>query len=188
LSNYTAAEVKQIHALCSQNGYPLPTVYQGNYSAVARRAEKELFPTLRKLGMSFYVYSPLAGGLLSKTREQVVSKGEDAGRFGKSHWLGSLYGDLYNKPSYHKALDMWGDIAKEAGCSAAELAYRWVAFDSMLDAKYGDGVVFGGSKLGQVEETLGWLKKGSVGQEARGRIEEVWRVVPGEAPLDNWNR
>jgi hypothetical protein len=36
---------------------------------------------------------------------------KDAGRFGKGHWLGSLYPDLYNKPSYHKALDMWGEAA-----------------------------------------------------------------------------
>jgi aflatoxin B1 aldehyde reductase len=38
-SNYTAAEVEELHALCKEHNYPLPTVYQGNYSAVARRAE-----------------------------------------------------------------------------------------------------------------------------------------------------
>jgi aflatoxin B1 aldehyde reductase len=81
-----------------------------------------------------------------------------------------------------------GEIAKKAECSAAELAYRWVVFDSMLDARRGDAVVFGGSKLGQVEETLEWMKKGSVGEEARGRIEEAWEVVEQDTPLDNWNR
>ena len=142
LSNYTANDVERVYDLCKQNGYPLPTVYQGNYSAVARRTEQELFPTLRKLNMAFYVYSPLAGGLLTKTKEQLIQGNKDAGRFSKEHRLGSLYGGMYNKPSYHKALDMWQDAANAAGCSKAELAYRWVGFDSMLDPKYGDAVIF----------------------------------------------
>ena len=188
LSNYKADEVERIYALCKAKNYPVPTVYQGNYSAVARRQETELFPTLRKLGIAFYAYSPLAGGLLTKTKEQIIEGGKDAGRFGKDHWLGSLYGDLYNKPSYHKALDLWGEAAQAAGCSKAELAYRWVAFDSPLDREHGDAIVFGASKLTQVKETLGWLKKGSVGEEAKARIDEIWTIVEEDAPLDNYNR
>jgi len=187
LSNYTADEVEQVYAICKEKGYPLPTVYQGNYSAAARRAETELFPTLRKLNMAFYAYSPLAGGLLTKTKEQII-QGKDAGRFVSTHWLGSQYGDLYgSKPSYHKALDMWGDAAQAAGCSRGELAYRWVAFDSQLDPEYGDAIVFGASKLPQVTETLAWLKKGSVGEEAKATIDKIWEVVEKDAPLDNFN-
>ncbi|KAJ7770060.1 hypothetical protein B0H16DRAFT_1777138 [Mycena metata] len=37
----------------------------------------------------------------------------------------ALYGGLYNKPAYHTALDMWAEVVEEAGCSKAELAYRW---------------------------------------------------------------
>jgi hypothetical protein len=37
---------------------------------------------------------------------------------------------------------------------AAELAYRWVAFDSPLDPECGDATVFDASKLSQVKETL----------------------------------
>jgi aflatoxin B1 aldehyde reductase len=37
---------------------------------------------------------------------------------------------------------------------AAELAYRWVAFDSPLDPECGDAIVFDASKLSQVKETL----------------------------------
>jgi len=66
LSNYTAIEVEQVHKICKEKGYVLPTVYQGNYSAAARRVEKELFPTLRRLKIAFYVYSPIAGGLLTQ--------------------------------------------------------------------------------------------------------------------------
>ena len=187
LSNFKADEVELVYALCKESGYVLPTAYQGNYSPVARKAETELFPTLRKLNIAFYAYSPLSGGLLTKTKEQIIEGNKDAGRFGKGHWLGTLYGDLYNKPSYHTALDLWDKAARAAGCSKAELAYRWVAFDSPLHPKYGDAIVFGASKLSQVKETLAWLKMGSVGEEAKAEIDKIWKIVENDAPLDNYN-
>ncbi|KAJ6515634.1 aldehyde reductase [Mycena sanguinolenta] len=187
LSNFKAADVQRAYDLCKAQGYPLPTVYQANYSAAARRAETELLPTLRKLGMAFYVYSPIAGGLLLKTPEQ-LRDGNVEGRFGKTHFLRGLYDELYNKPSYHKALEMWGEAAKEANCSRAELAYRWVAFDSAVDPAYGDAVVFGASSHAQVAETLEFFKRGSVGEAAKAKIDEIWKVIEHDAPLDNHNR
>lgn len=51
LSNFFAKDVQKIYDICKEKGYPLPTVYQGNYSPVARKQESVLFPTLRKLNM-----------------------------------------------------------------------------------------------------------------------------------------
>ncbi|KAL9114342.1 MAG: hypothetical protein Q9227_001764 [Pyrenula ochraceoflavens] len=187
LSNFTACEVSQVHAHCRANGYVLPSVYQANYSAVSRRMKSELLPTLRKLDISVYAYSPLAGGLLTKSKQQLIARGRDAGRFGENHWLGNVYGDLYNKASYHTALDMWTEAAQSVGCSKAELAFRWIAFDSALDARYGDGIVFGASRVEQAEQSLKWLKMGSVGGEAKKKIEKIWKVVEEDAPLDNYN-
>jgi aflatoxin B1 aldehyde reductase len=65
LSNYAAWEVMEIYHICKQRGFVLPTVYQGMYNALTRDVERELFPCLRRLGMSFYAYNPLAGGLLT---------------------------------------------------------------------------------------------------------------------------
>ena len=50
-------------------GYLLPSVYQGNYTPLGRQAEASLFPALRMLGIRFYAYSPLAGGLLVGTEK-----------------------------------------------------------------------------------------------------------------------
>ncbi|KAJ7186472.1 NADP-dependent oxidoreductase domain-containing protein [Mycena filopes] len=188
LSNFTAADVQRAYDICKANGYPLPSVYQGNYSALARKNEAVLVPTLRKLGMAFYVYSPIAGGLLTKTAAQLREGGEGAGRFAKENGGESIYGGLYNKPSYYKALDLWEEAAKEAGCSKAELAYRWVAFDSVVDGQFGDAIVFGTSKQSQILETAGWLKRGSVGEKAKAKIDEIWKVVEREAPVDNYNK
>ena len=82
ISNFTPDEVKELHDYCKQNGYVLPSVYQGNYNAVARKAETILFPILRELKMSFYAYSPLAGGFLAKSRQQ-ITEGVGNGRWAK---------------------------------------------------------------------------------------------------------
>jgi aflatoxin B1 aldehyde reductase len=86
LSNYLAQDVEIVYEHCRTNGYVLPCVYQGNYSPVARKQESLIFPTIRRLGMSYYAYSPLAGGFLTKTKEQ-ISEGQ--GRFCSK--LGGLY-------------------------------------------------------------------------------------------------
>jgi len=36
-------------------------VFQGMYNSITRTVESELFPALRRLGMNFYAYNPLAG-------------------------------------------------------------------------------------------------------------------------------
>ncbi|KAG8431744.1 hypothetical protein GDO86_020159 [Hymenochirus boettgeri] len=65
LSNYTAWEVMEIYCICKHKNWVLPTVYQGMYNATTRQVETELLPCLRQLGMRFYAYNPLAGGLLT---------------------------------------------------------------------------------------------------------------------------
>lgn len=65
LSNYASFEVAEIVMLCQHNGWVKPSVYQGTYNALARPIESELLPCLRRYGISFYAYSPLAGGLLT---------------------------------------------------------------------------------------------------------------------------
>lgn len=126
LSNYKAEDVEKVYTHCKENRYVLPSAYQGNYSPVARLQETLLFPTLRKYGMSFYAYSPLAGGFLTKTKQQIL---DGAGRFNPNEPIGKMYSGMYNKPSYLEALETWDATAKEAGCSAADLAYRYEHID-----------------------------------------------------------
>jgi aflatoxin B1 aldehyde reductase len=184
VSNFTAEQVEEVYNIAKENGYPLPTVYQGNYSAVARVSESLLFPTLRKLGISFYAYSPIAGGFLAKTREQV----EDGhGRFDQSTMLGQLYGSLYKRSSLLDALDLWNKISDDSGVSKAELAYRWVAFHSVLSSDNGDGIIFGAHKLNQLTQTIGYLRAGPLPAEIVKRIEGLWDGIKHEAPKDNFH-
>ena len=69
---------------CKEKGWVLPTVYQGMCESnrpptrrplthlapradngITRDCEKHLFPALRRCGVRFYGYNPLAGGLLT---------------------------------------------------------------------------------------------------------------------------
>jgi aryl-alcohol dehydrogenase-like predicted oxidoreductase len=63
LSNFLPEEVSDVIRICKENGYVLPTVYQGNYNAVARHSETTLLPILRENNIAFYAYSPIAGML-----------------------------------------------------------------------------------------------------------------------------
>ncbi|OCT49647.1 Aflatoxin B1 aldehyde reductase member 4 [Cladophialophora carrionii] len=184
LSNYSPADVQKVYDIAKEKGYVLPTVYQGNYSPVARRQETELFPVLRNLGIAFYAYSPLAGGFLTKTAQQIK---DGVSRFAPDA-LGGMYRDMYMKPSYLDALSVWEAIANEEGVTRAELAYRWVTYHSPLKKEQGDAIIVGASSTEQLEQSLTGIEKGPLSSKAAEGIDKVWDQVKHEAPLDNFTR
>ncbi|KIL88411.1 hypothetical protein FAVG1_08491 [Fusarium avenaceum] len=183
LSNFLGEEVEEIVRIAKENNFVVPTVYQGNYSAVARRADEEIFPILRKHGIAFYAYSPIAGGFLSKSEATLM---DPEGRFGKGDKLSGLYNGMYNRPSFVAALSVWGKIAEDEGVSRAELAYRWVAYHSQLRGDLGDAIVIGASKEEHVKETMEALKRGPLTNDAVKRIDGIWDSVKEGASLDNF--
>lgn len=183
LSNFSADDVQKVYDHCKEQGYVLPTVYQGNYSPVARKQETVLFPTLRKLGIAFYAYSPLAGGFLTKTAQQIA---EGAGRF-SDEALGGMYKRMYAKPAFIKALEKWAAIAEEEKTTRADLAYRWVAYNSPLKKELGDAIIVGASSLEQLDQTLSGIGKGKLSDKAIQGIDQIWEEIKHEAPLDNFS-
>ncbi|KAH7916003.1 Aldo/keto reductase [Hygrophoropsis aurantiaca] len=81
ISNYMSWEVAQMVEICKANGYIQPTVYQGLYNAIQRTVEPELFPCLRKYGISFYAFSPLGGGFFTGRYNTLNDQVEKGGRF-----------------------------------------------------------------------------------------------------------
>ena len=160
-------------------------MYQGNYSAVARKPEELLFPVLRKLGMSFYAYSPLAGGFLTKSRQQIE---HGVGRWDPQSAIGKTYHSMYRKPAMLEALARWESIANEEGCTRADLAYRWVRYNSPLKSEFGDALIIGASNLNQLEETLASIGKGSLSEKAAEQISEIWDLIESEARQDGSRR
>lgn len=183
LSNFLGDEVEEIVKVAKENDFVVPSVYQGNYSAVARRADAEIFPVIRKHNMAFYAYSPIAGGFLSKSKAALT---EADGRFGKGQPLAQVYNGMYNRPSFVAALDVWEQIAKDENVSRAELAYRWVVYHSKLQGDQNDVIIVGARNTQQFKETIQALKAGPLSDEAVKKIDQVWESVKAEASLDNY--
>jgi aflatoxin B1 aldehyde reductase len=90
-----------------------------------------------------------------------------------------MYTAMYDKPSLREGLKMWDEIGKNEGVSKAELAYRWVAHHSALTEE-GDAVIFGASKLSQIEQTAGGIRKGKLSDKES--IDQFWEFVKADAP------
>lgn len=162
----------------------LPSVYEGNYNAVGRRVETELFPILRKYKIAFYAYSPVAGGFLTKTPEDVANA---KGRFDPKIIFGKMMNTLYNKPSMLEFLTHFGKLAAQEGISQAELAYRWIVYHSHLDGELGDGIIVGSRFGDHLTATIEGLKKGPLSEVVAERMDELWKGVEKDSILDNWN-
>ena len=129
---------------------------------------------------SFYAYSPLAGGFLVKSKEDIIAR---KGRLDPSTPYGDLYNKRLNKPSYLEALEKWAAAAEQEGTSKAELAYRWVRYNSDLKPEYGDAIIIGASSLEQLEKTLAIIDKGPLSETAVRAIDQIWESVKEEATL-----
>ncbi|KAF5854883.1 hypothetical protein ETB97_010933, partial [Aspergillus alliaceus] len=86
-----------------------------------------------------------------------------------------------------EGLRLWGKIASEAEIPKAELAYRWVAYHSVLKGHYGDALIFGSRNGKQLQGTLAGLRNGPLEPEIVQRIELIWEKVKPDAPVDNFN-
>ncbi|OJJ48557.1 hypothetical protein ASPZODRAFT_150759 [Penicilliopsis zonata CBS 506.65] len=186
LSNFTGEGVEAVIRIASEKGYVLPSVFQGNYSAVCRRVETEVMPVLRKHHIPFIAYSPNAGGFLTKSPEEILG-GQTGGRWQSGTRLGSMYHALFTTEGMLRFLREWSQIADEAGIPKAELAYRWVVFNSCLREEYGDAIIFGARNLHQLEETLAAIKKGPLAQREQDRIQALWKDAEEDSFLDNYN-
>ncbi|PTB63674.1 Aldo/keto reductase [Trichoderma citrinoviride] len=186
LSNFNADEVRAVLKITKEKGFVPPTVYQGNYNAVARKLESDLFPLFRENGISFYAYSAIAGGFLTKSKEQLLQESGGEGRWSKSSPIGQMYHKLYNRPKLLEALDIWEKTAAEAGIPKAEMAYRWAAYHSALKEQFGDAIVLGASKISQLEQTVAGLQNGPLPEEVVKKIDDIWELVKDEAPRDNF--
>ncbi|KAF4548414.1 Oxidoreductase sirO-like protein [Elsinoe fawcettii] len=185
LSNFSAQQVQEVYDICKAKNYILPTIYTGSYNAVTRGSEDDLFPTLRRLGISFWAYSPIGAGFLTKRYEDFNLPGNEGfgpGRFSReAGWASSITNAIYNRPKLLESLKLWNGVATKEGVAPAELAARWVAHHSVLKAELGDGIILGASRPAQLDQTLEYVKKGPLSQEAVEGVEKVWAIAKEDA-------
>ncbi|KAJ7208769.1 Aldo/keto reductase [Mycena haematopus] len=152
ISNYMAWEVAEIVGTCKQHGYVQPSAYQGIYNAIHRAVEPELIPALRKFGIAFYEFNPLAGGFFTDRYTSIDEKSEAGSRFDAKGRQGQNYRARYWKPAYFDALAEVRPVVAKHGLSMAEVALRWISHHSLLRREYGDSVLIGASSLEHIEQ------------------------------------
>ncbi|KAF7345537.1 Aflatoxin B1 aldehyde reductase member 3 [Mycena venus] len=177
ISNYMAWEVAEMVSICKRHGYVQPAVYQGIYNAIHRLVEPELFPALRKFGIAFYGFNPLAGGFFTDRYKSIDAKPETGSAFDPERFQGKSYRGRYWKAEYFDALAAVRAVASAHGLTMAEVALRWVSHHSLLRRECGDAVLIGGSNLKHIEENLTDLEKGPLPDDLVAALDAAWTAV-----------
>lgn len=177
LSNYAAWQVADAHHLCRRHGWPLPEVYQGMYNALTRDVEVELLPCLRHLGMGFYAYNPLAGGVLTG-RYLGATEVPASGRFHEQ----ANYAPRYWKRSYLTSMEVVQEACAAAGVSTTAAALAWMLHHGGLDPAAGDAVIIGASTLQQLAANLDACRSGPLDDSVVQALDAAWETCRPDCP------
>lgn len=177
LSNYPAWMVADVWHICDQRGWVKPTVFEGIYNPLTRRAEGELKACLDHFGMRFYAYNPMCGGLLTGR----YGKYEDAPTDGRFTHRPN-YQNRYWKKSFFEATEIIKAAAEGQGMTCVEAVYRWLAFHSMLNGERGDAILIGASRLSHLKQNLAAIGKGPLPEAVVEAFENAWLVAKADSP------
>ncbi|MDO5147047.1 MAG: aldo/keto reductase [Eubacteriales bacterium] len=177
LSNFPAWMVTDVWHICDKHGWVRPTVYEGIYNPLTRKAEVELNDCLNHFGMRFYAFNPLAGGLLTGR----YGKFEDAPTDGRFTHRPN-YQKRYWKKSYFDAVELIKSACEKEQITMIEAVYRWLAYHSMLDADRGDAVIIGASKLNHLKQNLASVQAGPLPDSIIAAFASAWEMCKADSP------
>lgn len=177
LSNFPAWMVTDVWHICDKHGWVKPTVFEGVYNPLTRRAEVELNDCLNNFGMRFYAYNPMCGGLLTGRYGAYTDTPAD-GRF--THRPN--YQGRYWKKSFFDAFKVLQSACEKHEMTTIEATYRWLAYHSMLDADRGDAILIGASRLSHLKQNMEAVKAGPLSNDMIEAFETVWTITKGDSP------
>lgn len=185
LSNYTSWQVAEVQGICREKGYIRPSVYQGMYNCLTRMVEQELFSCLKRYKMSFYVYNPLAGGMLTgkhKVDDHPEEKTDMSGRFYDNDW-GKAYRARFWRDSYFAALDLIRKSCEAEGIEMTGAALRWILHHSPLSEESGDALIVGSSNINNLQKNLEYCQQGPLPNSVVLAIDQANELTRGNNPL-----
>lgn len=178
VSNYAAWQLADLDACAVANGFARPEVSQILYNLLARRVEAEYLEFSAVHGLTNIAYNPLAGGLL--TGKHAAGRApEGDGRFGGSA-LGPQYRDRYWHDAAFSAVAELAELARSAGLTQVELAYRWLRARPGVDA-----VLIGASSPTQLDANLAAAAGPDLTPDVLEACDAVWARLSGPAPHYN---
>lgn len=177
VSNFPAWMVADAWNICDKHGWVKPTVYQGIYNPLTRKAENELNACLNNYAMRFYAFNPMAGGLLTGR----YGKFEDAPTDGRFTHRPNYQG-RYWKKSYFDAVEVIRVAAEKHGITSVEATYRWLSYHSMLSGDRGDAILIGASKLDHMVQNMEAVKAGPLPRDVVEAFEKAWCTCRQDSP------
>jgi aryl-alcohol dehydrogenase-like predicted oxidoreductase len=168
LSEPNTATLRRAHAV-----HPIAAV-QNEYSLWTRDPEDDLLPTLRELGTALVAYSPLGRGFLAGRFRSPDDLAPGDWRRTNPRFMGENF-------RRNLALaDRVREIARETGCTPAQLALAW------LIRRHDDVVpIPGTSSIARLEENVTAVNV-RLGREDLERIEQI--APPGAAAGERYDR
>jgi aryl-alcohol dehydrogenase-like predicted oxidoreductase len=161
LSEAAPETIRKAHAV-----HPI-TAVQTELSLWSRDAEDEVLPTVRELGIGYVAYSPLGRGFLTGRFQSPADFPDDD--FRKNH-------PRFQSENFDKNIQLVREVeamAKEKGCTTAQLALAWVL------AQGEDIVPIPGTKhIRYLDENIGALDV-RLSSDDRARLEAI--LPPGAA-------
>lgn len=157
LSEVSADTLRRAHAV-----HPI-TALQSEYSLWTRDPEDGILQTCRELGIAFVAYSPLGRGFLTGQ----IKKIEDFEEGDYRRFSPRFQGENFTKNL--ELVKKTGELAREKGCTPAQLALAWVLAQ-------GDFIfpIPGTKHIRYLEENLGAINV----HLSQKELEEIERIAP----------
>jgi 1-deoxyxylulose-5-phosphate synthase len=145
VSEWNADQIAAAATLSAANGWAVPVSNQPQYSALWRRVEARVLPVSRSYGIGNVVWSPLAMGILTgkyTAVDRIPAGTRAAGPFREMM-------EDYLTPEVLAAVQRVVPLAKEAGCSMAQLALAWCLRQPAVTS-----AIVGATKIAHLEDSL----------------------------------
>jgi len=185
-SEWTAEQLLEAYAVSDRLGLIPPLMEQPQYSMLHRtRVEKEYANLYRDYGLGTTIWSPLASGLLTGKYTSTTELPPDSRLAAPNRMSSVLREQLQsgkglngleetNFDTIVQKVNQLTPIAKELGCTLAQLAIAWCVKNPHVST-----VITGASRASQVEENMKSLEVAQkLTDDYLKRIEEVLKNKP----------
>jgi voltage-dependent potassium channel beta subunit len=147
-SEWSAGDIRAAWEIAERHHLHKPVVEQPQYHLFhRRRVEQEYARLYEEIGLGLTTWSPLASGLLTGKYRHGIPPGS-RGSLENMSWMREQLQDK----ARNDAVGQLAEIARELGCSTAQLAIAWINRNPRVST-----VILGASRLEQLQDNLGAL-------------------------------
>jgi aryl-alcohol dehydrogenase-like predicted oxidoreductase len=166
--NYPAWQIVKALAISKAHDWSRFVSLQAHYSIASRDLERELMPMVKDQKLGLFIWSPLAGGLLS-------GKFSRDGEGPKGSRRASFDFPPIDKERAFRVLEVMREIASKHDVSVTRIALGWLLHQDAVTS-----VIVGAKQLDQLEDNLRAAEVTLCEQELM-RLDEV-SALPKEYP------